>query len=1001
MAHGDPPRRTGTAALTGAASAAAALAMAAGAALVALAQPATTPSSSAAVTLGPELDVDSPVITGASGEQTAPAAVAAPGEPGSYLVAWRTPVWNGEVRAARVRGAGAGAAGNAAVEVRDPRGVVIDGLDGGEGRLGLAAGGGGYLLAAVTDDGKRIEAARLTGTGRMLDQAAPVLLAEVTGQQESVIDPAVVWAGGGFWVVWARVGTSPAPGDAPGVYAARLSADGQTLQGAPLRLTEAAPAGGAVVAAAGARILVAWPDAVTGAAGSTLVVRGVRVESDGQVLDMTPLVLVGGGTGRADGGAPPAPEPLAATGASVSAAANGTTFLVVASADRKAAGGGPSGSEIRAARLGLDGPVIDAAGLTVSTTLEGRPRSAPAVAWNGRSFVVVWSSERQEDGRRQPRLSGRTVAAEDGRVVDLAMPAGSAPAESPALAVSAPGVVAPDGGAPALAAITAVFFSEVAWWTELSTPGDTDIRGTVLPGEGVAAAGLSFLVSGGKNAESEPAVAWSGEQLLVVWEDTREDRAGADIYAARLGADGRPLGGSAPDGGVDAAAADAAAGDGGAGGDAGAGASAAIKALPIATGPAAQRAPVAAWDGRQFVIAWHEPGRGLVVARVAPDGTLRDPAPVLVPGTGNLRFLSEPALCAQDGGVLLAWGARPLAGAPELRAARVPATGAVTAAESFALVATTDTEPPVVRLSCNEDNATFVWSGSVQTAARVDLHMARLERGARAFTQSRIVQLQLNAVLERSGVATDGRGFLVVWRRTESNGNRFMLFATRVDGAGAPTDDPPLALGTINAGQRLAVAWDGQQYVVLGIQALGIADVQLRALRVPPDFRAVAEGDWLPIAKLSSLRGTGTGVDVVALSGPRLFVAYDQFADPDTTDNQRVRARLVTAARYHPPDAGPGPDGSPDGPMPDAAADPDAGPAGVDASRSDTTRLDAATDGLPRPSTGGSGCSCRAVSGVGGEGTGSASLAALTLLALLLSRGRRASSSGGGRAGLR
>jgi hypothetical protein len=457
-------------------------------------------------------------------------------------------------------------------------------------------------------------------------------------------------------------------------------------------------------------------------------------------------------------------------------------------------------------------------------------------------------------------------------------------------------------------------------------PGDTDIRAAPLRPDGSAAPGASYLVSGGKNAQGEPAAAWSGSQLLVAWEDSRDDRANADVFATRLGSAGEPLD---------------------------------VGARPLGVGPLPQRAPVAAWDGRTFLVVWHEGPRGLVAARVASDGSSPGP-PVVVPGTAQQSFLSEPALCADGEGALLVWGARSTpatttAREPEIRAMRIAAGAPVERAESFPLARTYDTLAPIVRVACGRQAATLVWTGSIENPARLDLHMGRLERGARAFPGGTLTLLERQASLERPAVASDGAGFLVAWRRTDIvTGTRVALYGTRVDAAGLPADDPPLMLGTVNAGQRLAMVWDGRQYVIFGIHAPGIGKVQLQARRVR---QLALDQDWFPVAQLANRLGTGTAMDPVVVGKSRLFVAYDQFSDPDTADNQRVRGRFV----FTPPL---------DSMVSDGGAE--AGPDG--------------SSGGPDLPAGGGGCSCD----VGSTAAGGAPLPLLAVLAAsTLARARR------------
>jgi hypothetical protein len=58
-----------------------------------------------------------------------------------------------------------------------------------------------------------------------------------------------------------------------------------------------------------------------------------------------------------------------------------------------------------------------------------------------------------------------------------------------------------------------------------------------------------------------------------------------------------------------------------------------------------------------------------------------------------------------------------------------------------------------------------------------------------------VTVLARGAVDEPPVVASDGRGFLVVWRALESNGARVTVLGTRVDPAGRGLDRPARELG--------------------------------------------------------------------------------------------------------------------------------------------------------------------------------------------------------------
>jgi hypothetical protein len=78
----------------------------------------------------------------------------------------------------------------------------------------------------------------------------------------------------------------------------------------------------------------------------------------------------------------------------------------------------------------------------------------------------------------------------------------------------------------------------VVVWSDRRTADSADIYATMVDTDGnVIGPACGTLVSGATNWQIEPDIATSGSQLLVVWEDYRDDFFG-DIYAGRITASG-------------------------------------------------------------------------------------------------------------------------------------------------------------------------------------------------------------------------------------------------------------------------------------------------------------------------------------------------------------------------------------------------------------------------------------------------------------------------------
>jgi hypothetical protein len=421
---------------------------------------------------GPELDLDRPVLTGAVGDQTV-AAAAFDGE--RFLVAWRSSLWKPELRVGRVTVAG---------DVLDPRGLLLDGFERIEGTVAVASGGGAFLVAWANEPG-RIRASRVAVEGGKLVASPTVTLTE--GAVTTVmIGPAVTWNGAAFWVMWGQ------SGDAPGVYALRVSPAGQALDATPLKLADGAAEPALV--GNGAQVLAGW--AMPGAGG--VVVRLVHLRADG-TADL-PAVAILTIPGEKAG-------PL-------SLAWNGSQFLVTgAGLD---AGGAQT---VRAVRLSAELHALDVGGLDVAAP-PGTAAGGPTALGTAGGFTVLWASATMEGNRSVPRLGGSQIS--DGKPAALAPFGWSKAGQMPFLASASTEPF--------------VFWSEAGWWTDEGLMIDLDVQAGPLGGGRPPA-----LVSRGVNAQTRPVVALGPHQIFVAWEDRRGDRQHGDVYGARLDGDGTML----------------------------------------------------------------------------------------------------------------------------------------------------------------------------------------------------------------------------------------------------------------------------------------------------------------------------------------------------------------------------------------------------------------------------------------------------------------------------
>lgn len=165
-------------------------------------------------------------------------------------------------------------------------------------------------------------------------------------------------------------------------------------------------------------------------------------------------------------------------------------------------------SAIYGARMSADGTVLDSDGILISY---GQNASAPAIAFDGNNFLVVWISDSTVYGAR---------VGQDGVLHD----------QSPVAISSALGAGCAH---PAVAFDGAAYL--VAW--QDAHNGNADVYAARLSTTGAVLDQLNIPVSTHASNQRNPSVIFDGVDFLVVWEDDRN--AASDLYGARVSIDGQ------------------------------------------------------------------------------------------------------------------------------------------------------------------------------------------------------------------------------------------------------------------------------------------------------------------------------------------------------------------------------------------------------------------------------------------------------------------------------
>lgn len=330
----------------------------------------------------------------------------------------------------------------------------------------------------------------------------------------------------------------------------------------------------------------------------------------------------------------------------------------------------------------------------------------------------------------------------------------------------------------------------------------------LLPGDGTLAAAAGV--------QQSPDVARGGSQMLAVWEDHRSDlqgglnptEGGADIYAARLDANG-----------------------------------ALLDRIPIVVSQAAgaQTGPRVAWDGIDWLVVWTSQvptqffyTTAIHAARVSAAGVLLDATPITIETVQN-GSNAELFDVASDGTGWTVFWKDFVGNAWRVRAARVDAQGTLldpTPVDLFSV----SSQPYNGRVVFAQDEFFVVWNHF--TATLDDVFGQRIATGLTPIGGAIVVRRSSDYDVHPS-VATDGTGFFVVSEsyNTCCVGGGGKVFGVRVSHNGNVLDPSGLLLsGTsaITIGRQATATWDSTQWLAVWSYPPQFANQVLFAGRVSP-----------------------------------------------------------------------------------------------------------------------------------------------------------------------
>ncbi|UCF78802.1 MAG: hypothetical protein JSW03_00540, partial [Candidatus Eiseniibacteriota bacterium] len=558
--------------------------------------------------------------------------------------------------------------------------------------------------------------------------------------------PAAAFDGTNYLVVWEddRGGTRD-------IYGARITTAGVVLDSSGIPISTApfdqrAPA----VCFDGARFLVVWEDYRS---GSNWDVYGARVSVSGTVLDTSGIPV---STAGADQRFP--------------AVEFDSTGYLVAWEDARGATW-----DIYAARVDTSGSVRDPAAVPVSTASGGQ--YAPAVAFDGKNYLVVWDDDRSAVFDVYGARVDTSLTVLDPPEIPVSASAGAQwyPAvefdgtyfvvvwddlrnlnwDVYGTRVDTSGVVRDTAGVPIATGAANQYSPDLAFdgtnyfvgWDD-DSGASWDVRGaridtslTVLDPGGV-------VVSAAAGNQYWSRVVFGSTDHLVLWQDNRGSS--WDIYGARVN--------------TSAAVLD-------------------TEGIAVSITVNSQLEPTVAFGASNYLVVWEDDRQdsaGICGTRLDVSGAVLDPGGIIVSAGAGVK--NDPALAFGTSNYLVVWTDY-RGGFGDIYGARVDTLGSVLDPAGIPISSAADnqTDPAV---AFDGTNYLVVWTD--HRSGFSDVYGARVDTAGTVLDASGVPICDAAESQGKSSVVFSGKDFLVVWE--DARGVSWDVYGARVDTSGTVRD---------------------------------------------------------------------------------------------------------------------------------------------------------------------------------------------------------------------
>lgn len=489
---------------------------------------------------------------------------------------------------------------------------------------------------------------------------------------------------------------------------------------------------------------------------------------------------------------------------------------------------GTRGIDIFGCRISPTGEVLDLMSIAVSA-VDG-DQVDPAVAWNGREYLVVWSDAR--DSKRH--IYGARVTP-GGEVIEkqgILLSGTTGTQTYPRVASDGSGWL-------------------VVWQDIRST--SPDIYGCKVSAEAVPS--KTYGISTRQDNEETPDVTWNGSYFLVVWRDYRGiATVDTDIYGCRVAKNGIRLAGDII---------------------------ISCNSTGLAGTPGTQRSPRVCAMGTSYVVVWEDCRNGansdVYGARIASNGAVVDKGGLLISAAEGDQEL--PSVSYGGSRLLAVWRNR---SNRAITGARIETNGTVLDPGGISISAAMAGSHGATVVG-RDGKFMVAWN----TLDAIDANVATtavLENGSVANPLGVVISLGLDNQLDYCA-AFNGVEYAIVWSQLV-NGT-YDILGARLSTAGELITPTPVNLTQAFVGDQTqpAIAWNGSQYLIVwsGTETYAVSQRDIRGLRFtsslsPIDTSAINIGAANQDQILPCVASNGSGF-LVAWEDSRNAISPNYYTD--------------------------------------------------------------------------------------------------------------------------